>query len=463
MEPALRGPTFFGIRRSVLCLLGLAAALVLIGAPAARAQTTTAPAPLPPKGSILVDADTGAVLDGLNTHQPLAPASTTKILTALAAVEVLRPGTKLTISARAAGQPAFNLNMKEGQVWVLEDVLGALLLSSANDAAMALAEKVSGSGENFTAALNGIANKLGMVDSPVLQDPAGFDDEWSIGGGNKISPHDLAIAARALLAEPRLASIVASRTYSFDGADGVQHRLLNHNKLLRLYEGAIGMKTGYTKRSMHSLVAAATRNGRTMIAVVMNAPGDTYGIASAMLDKGFATPPGTGARAQLPAVPVAASATPAPAGVDAPVVQRVGDTQVVTAPRPAGRSWFDTFVSFLVKVILGFAAAVAILRIRVKVKDQSPAAMRSRVKMPRHVEPRVRKVQMPAPRPARPVSAERSGPRPKRPSRRAPAPVPQHSARRRRQEPEAEADTPTIDPKLALRFEILARTGQVVP
>ena len=458
-------------------LSGLVAALMLIGVPVARAQV-----PMVPKGSILIDADTGAVIDGLNIHTALPPASTTKLLTALAAVEVLKPGTNIPVSARTASTPAFNLNMKEGQVWKLEDVMAALLLSSANDAAMALAEKVSGTAENFSVALRGVANKLGMVDDPLLQDPAGFDDNYSIGGGNKISPYDLAIAARAALAEPRIASLVGSRTYSFDGADGVAHRLLNHNKLLSRYDGAVGMKTGYTKRSLHSLVAAATRDGRTMIAVILNAPGDTYGIAATMLDKGFATPVSAEpAAGRLPLVPVRTlAAQPAPASTPATPAAATPDTklastQVVTAPGATGNSWVGAVAAFLFKLLLGLAAAVAILRIRVKVKVKEPAPRSVRVAKPPkpkpkprpvHVEPIVRKTQLPAPRPARPVTAERSRPTPKRPLRHTPSPVPQHSRRRRpvvEIEPEAiTEEVPAIDPKLALRFEILARTGQVV-
>jgi len=78
--------------------------------------------------------------------------------------------------------------------------------------------------------------------------------------------------------------------YAFTGPDGVAHRLGNHNLMLKTYAGLVGMKTGYTKRAMHSYIAAATRDGRTMISVQLGAPGDTYGPAAAMLDRGFATP-----------------------------------------------------------------------------------------------------------------------------------------------------------------------------
>ncbi len=190
-----------------MALLGVGLALAFVTVPEARAQTAPG---LTPKASIVVDAETGAVIAGTNIHEPLPPASLTKILTALTAVATLEPGATIPVSARTAGMPAHNMNMKEGQVWVLEDVLASLLVSSANDAGMALAERVSGTAEAFGEALQSTANRLGMADRPQLQDPSGLDDEFSVGGGNRISARDLAIAARAVLAEPRLAPIVST-------------------------------------------------------------------------------------------------------------------------------------------------------------------------------------------------------------------------------------------------------------
>jgi D-alanyl-D-alanine carboxypeptidase len=128
-----------------------------------------------------------------------------------------------------------------------------------------------------------------MQDNPVLRDPAGLDDEFSVQGGNLISARDLAIAARALLNNKQLAQLVASPDARFLGGDNIQHHLINHNRMLRTYPGAIGVKTGYTERSGRCLVAAAQRNGRTMIAVVIDTY-DTYGAAGSLLDQGFGTP-----------------------------------------------------------------------------------------------------------------------------------------------------------------------------
>src|SRR3954454_22918847 len=117
--------------------------------PTAPPATTVPPPPPPPKSWILVDADTGAVLDEGNAHQPMLPASVTKILTAIVAVQQIQSGADIPISAEAQGMPARNMNMKAGQTWKFEDVLHALLMVSANDAAVALAEKVSGTRQAF--------------------------------------------------------------------------------------------------------------------------------------------------------------------------------------------------------------------------------------------------------------------------------------------------------------------------
>lgn len=280
----------------------------------ASAQTQTPPttvvaAPLPPKAYIVVDVESGAVLDASNDRAPLPPASLTKILTALVAVAALPPDSPVPVSEVAAAIPASKLNMKAGEVWDLEDTLHALLLSSANDAGAALAERVTGTLDRFASALHDLASQLGLADSPVLQDPSGLDDADSVGGGNLLSARDLAIAARALLREPRLASIVATPVYEFVDPSGMPRRLANHNKLLRLYPGAVGMKTGFTRKSGRGLVAAATRDGRTTIAVIMGAD-DTYGWATRLLDAGFAR--GVAASdPRLPTIPVALNVEPA--------------------------------------------------------------------------------------------------------------------------------------------------------
>ena len=353
--------------------------------PRAAQPVPTTPAPLPPpKAWILVDVDTGNVLDAGGDRVPLQPASLTKVITALAAMSELQdqPDVTVPVSDRAAAAPAHNLNMKAGQVWPLQDALYALMLSSANDAAMALAERAGGTVEHFQEIFAATASALGMQDGPVLRDPAGLDDTASVDGGNLVSARDLAIAGRALLANPVLAPIVASPVYSFTGPDGVGHRLGNHNRLLKMYPGAIGMKTGYTRRAGSCLIAAATRDGRTMLTVVMNAP-NMYAQSSALLDKGFSTPVAAEPTAErLPAVPrdlrlalhnTPTTAAPAPAGA--------GESAAAVLPPSHSRGPLSDLGAVLssgpMLAVETLLIAIALLRLRVR-----------RRRRRRHVRPR---------------------------------------------------------------------------
>lgn len=237
---------------------------------------------------MVIDAGSGRVIAGHNDRTPLPPASTTKVLTALTAIRALPPSSRVPVSRRAARMPASRVEMRAGQVWSLRSTVYATLLSSANDASTALAERTSGSVDGFGGAMRTTAAQLGLADRPVLQDPTGLDDAASVGGGNRISARDLAIIARAALAEPRLAPVLRARTYRFTDPTGEPRALRNHNKLLTGYPGAAGVKTGYTMRAGHCLISAARRNGRTIVTVVL---GDRqmYKTSAALLDHGFST------------------------------------------------------------------------------------------------------------------------------------------------------------------------------
>jgi D-alanyl-D-alanine carboxypeptidase (penicillin-binding protein 5/6) len=318
------------MRLLVAMVIALASVTMPVSARPAEAATpvTTAPSPPPPKAWILVDGDTGNVIDAGNARVRMPPASLTKVVTALAASQ-LPPDQPITISDRAAAAPADKLFMKPGSVWTADEMIRALLLSSANDAAIALAEQVGGSVEGFQRVMARVAQGLGMADSPILLDPAGLDGPDGVGGGNFMSARDLAIAGRALLSVPTLASIVATTVYYFDGPDNVHHRLTNHNKpFLTTYGGAIGLKTGYTSRAGGCLMAAARVNGRTMLAVVLNGANPNV-TAQMLLDKGFATPVSSEDSAErLPAV----NGDPLHNAVAAP-----GDSSSPAATVPAAR------------------------------------------------------------------------------------------------------------------------------
>jgi D-alanyl-D-alanine carboxypeptidase (penicillin-binding protein 5/6) len=307
--------------------VGLVSAVM--AAPARAATTTTVPAVPPPKAWILVDADTGNVVAAGNDRTPLPPASLTKVITALAASD-LPPDTPVTVNAAAAAAPPDKIGLRVGQVWTADELFHALLISSANDAAIALAEQVGGTVAGFQVVFARTAEELGMADDPVLMDPAGLDGAEGVDGGNRVSARDLAIAGRALLADPYLAGIVATQEYNFVGPGNVHHSLVSHNKLfLAGYAGAVGIKTGFTDRAGTCLMAAARRDGRTMLAVVLNSDNPPQQ-AKALLDQGFATPVASESTAdQLPPVNLAALRTPTAA---------VGVRSSPTAPTPGGAS-----------------------------------------------------------------------------------------------------------------------------
>ncbi|MGH9126043.1 MAG: D-alanyl-D-alanine carboxypeptidase family protein [Acidimicrobiales bacterium] len=289
---------------------------------------------MPPTAAwILVDADTGEVVESQNDRTPLPPASLTKVITALAASNVA-PSTPVTVSAQAAGEPLDDLGVHTGQVWSADDLFHAMLIYSANDAAMALAQQVAGSTASIQTVLSQTAQALGLQDHPLLYDPAGLDGSEGVAGGNRVSARDLAIAGRALLADPYLASIVALQTYNFRSPTGGQVRLVSHNlAFLSSYRGSIGIKTGYTNLAGTCVMAAARRGGRTMLAVVLHSANPTVA-ATTLLDDGFNTPVAGEPRAdELPTVDLTALQPTAAIGVSAGGSS--AETPAVAAPAGA--------------------------------------------------------------------------------------------------------------------------------
>jgi D-alanyl-D-alanine carboxypeptidase len=281
------------VGRRLLPLVFVLCALATVVAPR---PASAEPASQPPNAYILVDADTGKVLAGRNEHEPHLTASTVKLLTALVALERLPLDSAVPVTARAAMQPENKINMKEGEVWKLNDALHSLLMSSANDAAFAIAERTSGTVEQFAEDANATARRLGARDT-TFGDPAGLDDRNSFAGGTRMSAYDLAVVARNALTVPEIADPAKLMSYDFTDPTGAGRHLTNHNDgFLTTYPGATGLKTGYTSRANRTLVTSATRDGRTLIAVVLGTWDDT-GWSGFLLDQGFATVasgPGTG-------------------------------------------------------------------------------------------------------------------------------------------------------------------------
>ena len=238
--------------------------------------------------AVLMDADTGAILFARHHMEQRSPASTTKIMTALLILEEGRLGDTVVITERAAAVGGTGLGLKRGQRVTLRDLLWAILLKSANDAALAAAEHVGGSEERFVARMNAKAVSLGMQGTQ-FANPHGLDssDHYS-------TAYDLAILTRQALRNPTFARMVQTREAQqvaiLTGRNGrvVRRKVVRtHNQLLGRFFGADGVKTGYTERAGRCLVASATRGDHQLIAVLLN-DSQRWAEAASLLEYGFA-------------------------------------------------------------------------------------------------------------------------------------------------------------------------------
>lgn len=277
------------------------AALQIANGPVAAADPGSRPLPLaltatadpivvdfkrPPRSGLLFDLDTGKVLWRRMPDRVLPIASLTKMMTALIVVERSAPDDKVRVTKEALAYRGSGIGLlPKGKRVKLETMLNGLLLPSGNDAAIALAQRVSGTVARFVTRMNDHARDLGLACSR-FSSPDGFVDE-----GNHSCAIDLAGMARAVLDQPRLARIVKRRSALLPfPIKGGRLYLNNNNPLLRTgYPGAIGIKTGYTDAAGRCLVAAARRNGRRLGVVLLHSP-DPGKQAKQLLDRGFALP-----------------------------------------------------------------------------------------------------------------------------------------------------------------------------
>ena len=233
------------------------------------------------KAAVLMDADSGIVLWEKNADEIMGMASTTKIMTALTVLKLTRPENTVSVPREAVGIEGSSVYLCEGERLTVEQLLYALILSSANDAAAALAIYCSGSIEAFAIQMNAAACELGLKNTNFVN-PHGLYDE-----SHYTTARELAVITAAAMKNELLSKIFATKkvTIPFDNdADG--RLLTNHNKMLAYYDGAIGVKTGFTKSTGRCLVSAAKRDGMTLICVTLNAP-DDWRDHTALLDYGF--------------------------------------------------------------------------------------------------------------------------------------------------------------------------------
>lgn len=216
--------------------------------------------------AILVDAGTGAVMWTRHATTSKPPASLTKMLSALL-IRASLPSNAVVVTNRDAARTApTKLGLRPGQKITVSQALAAMMVLSANDMAVLLADRSAGSVRRFSRAMDLASARLGLRQSS-WRNPNGLPTR-----GHVSSAFDLAIVARAVLRDPWLAKMVRSKRVAFTTPDRHRHELHAHSAFLKLYKGAVGVKTGFTDDAGRCLAAAATRNGRTLIAIVLHSP-----------------------------------------------------------------------------------------------------------------------------------------------------------------------------------------------
>jgi D-alanyl-D-alanine carboxypeptidase len=238
---------------------------------------------------VLMDAKTGTILYSKNPDNAYPPASTTKTMTALLTLENTKFSDVVTIGLNPPNEEGSALGIKEGEVLTVKDLLYGLLLESGNDCAGALAEHIAGSKEKFAIMMNERAKKLGATNTNFVNPSGLYDDK------HKTSAKDLALIMKELIKFPEYKTIAMSPFYKIPPTNKVaEERTVNNgNKLVlkgkpEYYKDAIGGKTGYTIQSKHSYVAAAERNGQTLIvALVHDSVKTFFRDAPALLEYGF--------------------------------------------------------------------------------------------------------------------------------------------------------------------------------
>lgn len=260
--------------RKMLCFLLICVLLLPFDAAAAVPQVSA-------KAAVLLNAATGGVVLEYNGYARLPMASTTKIMTALLLAEQPDLSKAIVTTAEMVTVEGSSMGLKVGDTVTLHDLLYGMLLASGNDAANTTAIALAGSVEAFAARMNEKAAALGLRDTHFVT-PSGLDD-----AAHYTTAYDLARLAMAAMENPVFAQAAGAKSASLCyGNPPYDRTLTNHNKLLSLYEGCIGVKTGFTKKSGRCLVSAAQRDGVRLIAVTLNDP-DDWSDHQNLLDYGF--------------------------------------------------------------------------------------------------------------------------------------------------------------------------------
>ncbi len=213
--------------------------------------------------AVLMDGDSGTILFEKNSHKVRGMASTTKIMTALVALETVDPDVEFEIPPAACGIEGSSVYLQEGEILTAGQLLYCLLLESGNDSAAAIALLCCGSIRAFAEKMNSTAEELGLENTH-FENPHGLSDK-----NHYTTAHDLAIITAQAMRHPVFRQIVGTKKYTFTPKKGTTRTLVNHNKLLFGFDGATGVKTGYTKADGKCLVSSASREGLNLIAVTL--------------------------------------------------------------------------------------------------------------------------------------------------------------------------------------------------
>lgn len=276
------------MKKATVILLSIIMTFGLFGVFASAENDSMMPVDVKAKSAVLMDQTTGTVLMRMNENEKLYPASVTKIMSMLLVAEAIDSNTirltdEVTASTNASKKGGSQIWLKEGETMTVDELLKATAVYSANDACTALGEYIAGSDEAFVTMMNDRAHELGMKDTH-FDNCTGLDDTSNT---HLTTAYDIALMSRELMKHRLIQQY--TKIWMDSLRDG-KTELVNTNKLIRFYEGATGLKTGTTSKAGCCISATATRNGTSLIAVVMGADNskDRFEGAKAMLNWGFA-------------------------------------------------------------------------------------------------------------------------------------------------------------------------------
>lgn len=235
------------------------------------------------KAACILEMQTGRVLFGCNMHARLPMASTTKVMTALLAIERGKPQDRVVCSEQAFGVPGTSIYLQSGETLTLDEMLLGLMLSSGNDAAVAIAEHIGGTVDGFIDLMNGRAREIGAVNTH-FSNPHGLPDE-----NHYTTAYDLALITREAMTNDAFRRLVSTRRASipWEGRD-YNRQLSNKNKLLSAYPGATGVKTGFTSKAGRCLAFGASRDGLELVGAVLSCS-DWFDEAARLMDGCYET------------------------------------------------------------------------------------------------------------------------------------------------------------------------------